>query len=157
MANTDIGNTPYASTSVTPTITLDSLATGAVATSSAITMPTTPGGNYFTTARLEINLGAATAVGATGTPNISAVLFGSAAGTTTVPPTGVSGGQLYPIGGSVTGANTIVSTSTQLLVVDDIPVPAIASAFLSVLNNLGVAFPSSGVTATLYFTTASAG
>jgi len=155
MANTDIGMTPYSATSVTPTITLDSLASGSVATSSAITAPTTPGGNYFTEARLEINLGASTAMGQSGTPNLQAVLFGAVA--TTLPQTGVSNSQLYPLEGCVTGANTIVSTSTQMLVVDRIPVPPLGTLSLSVLNNLGVAFPSSGVTATLYFTTASVG
>ena len=140
MATTDFGNSP--TVAVTPTITLDSLANGAVATSSAITTPTTTGGNYYERARLEINLGASTAVGTSGTPNISAVLFGSAGGTTVLPPTGVSNGQIYPITGSRVGGNTIVSTSTQLLVVDDLPVPPIASPELSVLNNLGVAFPT---------------
>ena len=85
------------------------------------------------------------------------MLFGSAAGTTVEPPTGVSNGQIYPITGSRVGGNTIVSTSTQLLVVDDLPVPPLASMELSVLNNLGVAFPTTGVTATLYFYTPSAG
>ena len=155
MATTDFGNSP--TVAVTPAITLDSLANGAVATSSAITTPTTAGGNYYERARLEINLGASTAVGTSGTPNISAVLFGSAAGTTVLPPTGVSNGQIYPITGSRVGGNTIVSTSTQLLVVDDLPVPPLASMELSVLNNLGVAFPTTGVTATLYFYTPSAG
>ena len=140
MATTDFGNSP--TVAVTPTITLDGLGVGAVATSSAITTPTTAGGNYYERARLEINLGASTAVGTSGTPNISAVLFGSAAGTTVLPPTGVSNGQIYPITGSRVGGNTIVSTSTQLLVVDEIPVPPIASPELSVLNGLGVAFPT---------------
>ena len=140
MATTDFGNSP--TVAVTPTITLDNLGIGAVATSSAITTPTTAGGNYYERARLEINLGASTAVGTSGTPNISAVLFGSAAGTTVLPPTGVSNGQIYPITGSRVGGNTIVSTSTQLLVVDDLPVPPLASMELSVLNNLGVAFPT---------------
>ena len=157
MTATPIGLSPAASASVTPTITLDSLANGAVAISSAFTNPTTPDGNFYQFARLEVNLGASTAVGTSGTPNISAVLYGSAAGTTTVPPAGVSNGQLYPITDSRVGGNTIVSTSTQLLVVEDLPVPPIASPLLSVLNNLGVAFPSSGVTATLYFYTPSAG
>ena len=155
MATTDFGNSP--TVAVTPTITLNGLGVGAVATSSAITTPTTAGGNYYERARLEINLGASTAVGTSGTPNISAVIFGSAAGTTTVPPAGVSNGQLYPITDSRVGGNTIVSTSTQLLVVEDLPVPPIASPKLSILNNLGVAFPSTGVTATLYFYTPSAG
>ena len=140
MATTDFGNSP--TVAVTPTITLDGLGVGAVATSSAITTPTTAGGNYYERARLEINLGASTAVGTSGTPNISAVLFGSAAGTTVLPPTGVSNGQIYPITGSRVGGNTIVSTSTQLLVVDDLPVPPLASMELSVLNSLGVAFPT---------------
>ncbi len=157
MANTDIGLTPYSGATVTPTITLTSLANGAVATSLSFTNPTTPGGNYYDTARLEINLGAPTAVGTSGTPNLQAVLFGSAAGTSPVPQTGVSGGQVYPIDGSVTGANTIISTSTQLLVVDGLKVPPIADVLLTVLNNLGVTFPASGVTATLYFSTPSAG
>ena len=140
MATTDFGNSP--TVAVTPTITLNGLGVGAVVTSSAITTPTTAGGNYYERARLEINLGASTAVGTSGTPNISAVLFGSAAGTTVEPPTGVSNGQLYPITGSRVGGNTIPSTSTQLLVVDEIPVPPIASPLLSVLNNLGVPFPT---------------
>ncbi len=140
MATTDFGNSP--TVAVTPTITLNGLGVGAVATSSAITTPTTAGGNYYERARLEINLGASTAVGTSGTPNISAVLFGSAAGTTVLPPTGVSNGQIYPITGSRVGGNTIVSTSTQLLVVDDLPVPPLASMELSVLNSLGVAFPT---------------
>ena len=140
MATTDFGNSP--TVAVTPTITLNGLGVGAVATSSAITTPTTAGGNYYERARLEINLGASTAVGTSGTPNISAVLFGSAAGTTVLPPTGVSNGQIYPITGSRVGGNTIVSTSTQLLVVDDLSVPPLASMELSVLNNLGVAFPT---------------
>ena len=155
MATTDFGNSP--TVAVTPAITLNGLANGVVATSSAITTPTTAGGNYYERARLEINLGASTAVGTSGTPNISAVLFGSAAGTTVLPPTGVNNGQIYPITGSRVGGNTIVSTSTQLLVVDDLPVPPLASMELSVLNNLGVAFPTTGVTATLYFYTPSAG
>ena len=156
MATTDFGNSP--TVAVTPTITLDGLGSGTVATTTAaITTPLTAGGNFYERARLEINLGASTAVGTSGTPNISAVVFGSAAGTTVVPPTGVSNGQLYPITDSRVGGNTIVSTSTQLLVVEDLPVPPIASPLLSVLNNLGVPFPSTGVTATLYFYTPSAG
>ncbi len=74
-----------------------------------------------------------------------------------MPPTGVSNGQLYPITDSRPGGETIPSTSTQLLVVEDMPVPPIASPKLSILNNLGVAFPSTGVTAVLYFYTPSAG
>ena len=141
MATTDFGNSP--TVAVTPTITLDGLGNGTVATTTAaITTPLTAGGNYYERARLEINLGASTAVGTSGTPNISAVLFGSAAGTTVVPSTGESNGQLYPITGSRVGGNTIVSTSTQLLVVDDLPVPPLASMELSVLNSLGVAFPT---------------
>jgi len=155
MANTDIGMTPYSATSVTLTTSLDGLANGSVATISDITAPTTAGGNYFTEARLEINLGAATEVGQSGTPNLQAVLFGAVG--TPSPPTGVSNGQLYPLNSCVTGANTIVSTSTQMLVVDRLPVPPLGTLSLSVFNNLGVAFPSSGVTATLYFTTASVG
>ncbi len=140
MATTDFGNSP--TVAITPTITILGLGNGTVATSSAITTPTTAGGNYYERARLEINLGASTAVGTSGTPNISAVLFGSAAGTTVLPSTGVSNGQIYPITGSRVGGNTIVSTSTQLLVVDDLPVPPLASMELSVLNNLGVNFPT---------------
>ena len=157
MTATPIGLSPAASASVTPTITLDSLAAGAVATSSAFTNPTTPDGNFYQFARLEINLGASTAVGTSGTPNISAVIFGSAAGSSLVPPTGVSNGQLYPITDSRPGGETIPSTSTQLLIVKDLPVDPVVSPLLSVLNNLGVAFPTSGVTATLYFYTPSAG
>ena len=156
MATTDFGNSP--TVAITPTITILGLGNGTVATTTAaITTPLTAGGNFYERARLEINLGASTAVGTSGTPNISAVVFGSAAGTTVVPPTGVSNGQLYPITDSRVGGNTIVSTSTQLLVVEDLPVPPIASPLLSVLNNLGVPFPSTGVTATLYFYTPSAG
>ena len=156
MTTTPIGLAPYVS--VTPTITLNSLANGAVATSSAIAVPTTPGGNYYTRARVEINLGASTAVGTGSGPyNLQGVLYGSAAGDALVPPTGVSNGQIYPIDGSRIGGNTIASTSTQLLVIDDLPVPPVADVFLSVLNNLGVALPSSGVTATIYFTTDAAG
>ena len=142
MTATPIGLSPAANASVTPTITLDSLANGAVATSSSFTNPTTPDGNFYQFARLEVNLGASTAVGTSGTPNISAVVFGSAAGSSLVPPTDVSNGQLYPITDSRPGGETIPSTSTQLLVVEDLPVPPIASPLLSVLNNLGVPFPT---------------
>ncbi len=156
MTTTLIGQAPYVA--VSPTITLNGLANGTVAKSSAIAVPTTPGGNYYTRARVEINLGAATAVGTgTGPYNLQAVLFGSAAGTTVVPPDGVSNGQIYPITGSRIGGNTIPSTSTQLLVIDDLPVDPMADVFLAVLNNLGVALPASGVTCTVYFTTDSAG
>jgi hypothetical protein len=124
--------------------TLLSLANGASSVSISIDNTALPA---FTEAALLIDLGAATTVGSSGNPGVQAVPLDAIDGSNYMP-TFVSGGTLYPLDRQ-RGQTFPASTSVRFILIRDLFLsPALCK--IAIINNLGVAFPSSGVAAWLY-------
>lgn len=144
MATTPIGIGGLVTLTPTWGTALNGLANGAMSLSS--TLDYTSGGANYTgsaafVAMLRVNLGASTTLGA-GTPNLQATFLELTDGTT-APTYGVSSNQLFPFGSQ---ANGILSTGWQVFDIG----PFVLYGFkyqIVLYNNLGVAFPASGVTA----------
>ena len=154
MATTPIGIGGLITLTPTWGTALNGLVNGATSISS--TLDYTSGGAEYTgsaafAAMLRVNLGALTAMGS-GTPNLQAAFLELADGTN--PPTyGVSSNQLFPYG---LQQNPIGAGSWQFFDIG----PFILYGFkyqIVLYNNLGVAFPASGVTAAVISTLGSSG
>ncbi len=129
-------------------VTLLGLGSGIVSVSPAIdNTVATIGGAAYEIADLLINLGASTALGTTGNPSISAVVLASLDGTNYMSAY-AAGTQLYPLADQRMWS-AAPSTSAQFIIVPNLQLRS-TSLMIAIINNLGVALPASGVTATLF-------
>jgi hypothetical protein len=125
-----------------------SLTTGAMTLGPAIdNTPATIGAAAYTEGVLQIDLGSATTLGASGFPTLLAVPLDALDGSDYVQAFN-SGGQLYPLDRQRL-ASFPASASTRFIHVRGLMLlPALTK--IAIVNNLGISLPASGVTATFY-------
>lgn len=145
MTITPSGNSPYG-TAVALTITLNGLASGAAAVSSAFACPSDAGGAYYDMADIRINLGAETPLGTTAPVYVQALCIAELDGAN-LPFTAASNGQIFPPNGS-TQASYPTSVTAQYLDIYGLPLlPGATDIAIVILNNLGVTMPPIAVPA----------
>ena len=127
---------------------LQGLANGSVAATAAFdNTEATIGSAAYDLCHLLVNLGAPTTVAGAGVPNIQAVATFAVDGTN-YEAAYASAALLYPTEGMRQKAVGDGAT-VQFLLIQNIPLLS-SLAKINLLNELGVAFPASGVTANLY-------